>query len=210
MLISTSRIGVYGLAVSALLVSGTAAQAGLLAANSGGAIPAYTGTQFFDANFSGFTVSANVDFAVFAPGAFDAAFPGQDTSGGTDYVYAYQIANLDTDITKLTVGLDGDEPLGVIGSIADGGSTVPTNSAYVGAGPTSSAWDFTGPGALANGSTSDILIFTSAAPPEWDSATVSASWFSTQDLPSPVPEPASLVLMAMGLGLTCVRKHSRR
>ena len=195
MRISTSRIGVLGLAATAMLVGGGAAQAGILAVSSGGALPGFTGTQFFDDDFFGFTVSANVDYAVFAPGTF----PFADPSGGSDYVYAYQIDNLDTNIVQFTVGLDGDETLGSIGSIPDGASTNPDVSAYVGAGPTSAAWDFTGFGSA---QTSDVLFFTSAQAPELHSSTVSAQWANSHDLPSPLPEPATLSLLALGAAVS--------
>ncbi len=201
-----SRIGILGLAVSAVFVGGSVAQAGLLAANSGGALPGFTGTQFFDDNFFGFTVSSNVDYAVFAPGAFGAAFPGQDPSSGSDYVYAYQIDNLDTNITKFTVGLDGDETLGSIGSIPDIGAVPPSAALYVGAGPTSAAWDFT---ALGTGLSSSLLFFTSAQAPELHSSTIAADWSNSHDLPSPLPEPATLSLLAIGTGIMCVGKRRR-
>lgn len=200
MIIRTSRIGVLGLAATAVMLGGQTAEAGLLAANSGAAIPAFTGTQFFDDDFFGFTVSANVDYAVFAPGTF----PFADPSGGNDYVYAYQIDNLDTDIVQFTVGVDGDETLGSIGSIVDGGSNNPTAALYVGAGPSSAAWDFSG---FSSGQTSDILFFTAAEAPELDSSTVSAQWANTHDLPSPAPEPASLSLLALGAVLCSGRRR---
>ncbi len=204
-----SRIGVLGLTVSVILVGGSVAQAGLLSANSGGAMPGFTGTQLFDDNFFGFTVSANVDFAVFAPGTFGVAFPGLDPSAGAHYVYAYQIQNLDTDISKMTVGVDGDETLGTVGFISSLGLTDPTTSSYVGSGPTSAAWDFTVPNPLTIGNSSAVLFFTSAEAPELDLSTVAAAWSNTHDLPSPVPEPASLALMGLGLGLAIVRKNGR-
>ncbi len=206
----TSRIGVIGLAVSVLLGSGGIAEAGLLSANSGGAIPAFTGTQFFDDNFFGFTVSANVDFAVFSPGTFAAAFPGQDPSGGADFVYAYQIQNLDTDVTQMTVGLDGDEPLGSIGFVAGPGLVDPTATSFATPLPSTSArFDFTAPGAIPNGSSSAVLFFTSSAAPHLDSATVAAGWSNMHDLPSPLPEPATLGLVLAGAGMMIVGKRRR-
>lgn len=202
MIIRTSRIGVLGLASAAMLIGGGAAEAGILAANSGAALPGFTGTQLFDDNFAGFTVSANVDYAVFAPGTF----PFADPSGGAHYVYAYQIDNLDTNITKLTVGLDGDETLGSIGSIADVGAVDPSAALYVGAGPTSAAWDFTG---LGNGQSSAVLFFTSAEAPELHSSTVAAAWSNSHDLPSPLPEPATLSLLALGTIASCSGRRRR-
>lgn len=214
MISRTSRIGVLGLAVSAMFVGASVAEAGLLSANSGGALPGFTGTQLFDDpaffGVSGLSISGNVDYAVFAPGAFGAAFPGGDPSGGSDYVYAYQIENLDTNISKLTVGLDGDEPLGSVGFISDAGLVDPDNAAYVGSGPTSAAWDFTQL-ALPSGQSSAVLFFTSAAAPEWHSSTLAAtnSAANSHNLPSPLPEPATLSLLAIGTGLMCVGKRRR-
>lgn len=206
-----SRTGVVGLAISAAFMAGNAAEAGLLSANSGGAIPAFTGTQLYSNSFAGFSVNASVDYAVFAPGAFGVAFPGQDPSGGTDYVYAYQINNLtgtipaSTAISQFTVGLDGDEPLGATGFITDVGVTDPSASGYVGGGPTSVAFDFA-PQIPLDG-TSAVLFFTSAAAPELDSATVHAAWADTHELPSPLPEPATLGLLALGLVIAGGRKR---
>ena len=206
-----SRTGVVGLAVTAALMAGTAAEAGLLSANSGGAIGAFTGTQLFSNDFGGFTVNASVDYAVFAPGAFGVAFPGQDPSNGSDYVYAYQINNLPgtipaaTAISQFTVGLDGDEPLGATGFVSGIGITIPSSTGYVGSGPTSVAFDFAAN--IPFDGTSAILIFTSAAAPELDTATVHAAWADTHLLPSPSPEPATLGLLAMGLGLIGTRRR---
>jgi PEP-CTERM motif len=213
MISRASRIGVLGLAFSAMFVGGGIAEAGLLSSNNGGALPGFTGTQSFNDDFSGFTVNALVDYAVFAPGAFGAAFPGLDPSGGTDYVYAYQIDNQGagdvpaaTTITKFTVGLDGDETLGSIGSIPDIGAVAPSAALYVGAGPTSAAWDFT---TLGTGLSSSLLFFTSADAPELHSSTVAAAWNRSHDLPSPLPEPASLTLLALGAGVACFGKRRR-
>ncbi len=195
-----------GALVSGLV--GSSVSAGVLVSGGGG-MPGFTGSQLFDNGSGGFTVSANVDFAVFAPGAFGIAFPGGDPSGGADFVYAYQIENLDTDVITMTVGLDGNETLGAVGFIGDVGLVNPSASQFVGTEPTSAAWTFT-PGQLTTGLSSAILFFTSADAPELDSATVLASFADVHDLPSPVPEPASLFsLVALGAGIVFVAKRHR-
>lgn len=204
--VRATRLGVLVLGLVGAVSVGSSASAGILVSGGGG-MPAFTGSQLFNDSSSGFTISANVDFAVFAPGAFGVAFPGEDPSGGADFVYAYQIENLDTDIITMTVGLDSDESLGTIGFIGDAGLVNPTASLFVGAGPTSAAWDF-GPGTLVNGTSSAILFFTSADAPELDSATVVAAFADSHNLPSPLPEPATLSLIALGAGIVfCGRRR---
>lgn len=199
---TVSRISACGLAGSALLLGASQVQAGGdLGATFGSAIPGFSGSVNFSDSFSGFTVDADVFYAVFAPGDY----PFFDPSAGTEYVYAYEILNNDTPVTKLTVGLDGDEPLGVIG--ADISGAVPTASAFIGAGPTSAAWDFTAPDTLPMSEYSQVLFFTSAAAPEFDTATVAADWSATRELPSPTPEPATLGLMVLGLAGIAARRR---
>jgi len=224
MLSRVSRMRLY--ALIGLLVIGVhgAAQGGLLAdqvaLNTVTTLPApFSGAQTFAASggppIPGFMIvmSANVDFAVFAPGNFDAAFPGLDPSGGTEYVYAYQIKNTgDTQATSLTVGLHGDEPLGSVGFIPDNTLSLPSiapfNSQFTTGSSTSVAWDFN-QGDLTNGLSSAVLFFTSAAAPELDTATVMAQLPNTQLLPSPLPEPATIGLVLAGVCVMIVGKRRR-
>ncbi|MFA6175435.1 MAG: hypothetical protein WC765_02520, partial [Phycisphaerae bacterium] len=50
-------------------------------------IPAYSGTTAFNLSNGTSVLNANVEYAVFAPGQYT----GNDISGGSDYIYAYQI-----------------------------------------------------------------------------------------------------------------------
>lgn len=224
MLIRSSRMSLHVMAALTAILMGTAstAQAGLLADNSGGAMPAFTaqGLAFAasgevfpgSAVFNLFaTMSATMDFAVFAPGpAFDAAFPGQDTSNGTHYVYAYQFLNLDSTVINLTVGLHGDEVLGTVGFIQDAGAVDPSSFSFTGAGPTSVNWDFNvSTPLLTSGLSSAVLFFTSANAPEFDTGSITADIGDTQLVPSPLPEPATLGLLLAGVGMMVVGKRRR-
>jgi hypothetical protein len=156
---------------------------------------------------------ADVEYAVFAPGDY----PGLDPSGGSNYVYAYQILPaLDTDGTTIlgstyvswfSVGLDGDENPSGIGSDptqAILGGQPPDTSAFQGTPITTALWEYI-PTVLNvhTGAYSEVLLFTSPFVPEWDNASVSGG-FGLQDmesLPSPsnIPEPSLIVLAGLGV-----------
>ncbi len=161
-------------------------------------------------------LKADVDFAVFAPGMFGLSYgAAADPSGGTDYVYAYQIHNTaggavgDRSISSMTVGLDGDESPAGIGFVPAGG-LAPSSSSFIPAGPpfTSAAWSFN-PLLAPGGTTSEILIFTSPHGPELDNASLIGGINNTQLLPSPVPEPATFVLLSLGAVALLVIRRGR-
>ncbi|MHC4563700.1 MAG: PEP-CTERM sorting domain-containing protein [Planctomycetota bacterium] len=200
----------------ALLAIGATAHAGILATDDD-ALSAFQGTTNFYGSLFTFVTDADVDYAVYAPGTFDAAMaealPGlyyYGAGGIRDeldlidpyyHVYAYQIFALTGDnVTQMTVGLDADEVLGHIGFLAGTGDVDPTGSAFYGAPPTSARWDFAG---VAPGQASQIVFFASAGQPEWDSSTVKGFASATVSLPSPddqppAPEPGTLALLAAG------------
>ena len=181
-----------------------------------------------------YKVAADVDYAVYAPGQFDLTFgAGSDPSGGTEYVYAYQMHNRDASesstIKSLSVGLDGDSgrpghlaeplngsPLGYVSFLddvlfGDFGLDPDDSRAVPPSGPpspTSMRWDFEQNNlpTLLPGMSSDILLFTSPAEPEWDSGTLDAAWAGSGSLPSPSPEPATMGLLALG-GLAILKRR---
>jgi hypothetical protein len=192
--------------VLVVLVAASTAPAGVLN-TSPFAMSGFTGTQSFSGAVVIWTVNASVDYAVFAPGQFDLEFgAGSDPSAGAHYVYAYQLMNTGSSepIVEMTVGLDGDEIMGSVGFLA-GANVDPSSSTFP--GPTSARWEF-GPGALPTGLMSDILFFTSAYAPEFDSATVKATASASNPVPSPaIPEPFTVSLLMVGGGVLLRRKR---
>ncbi|KPK84766.1 MAG: hypothetical protein AMJ81_04845 [Phycisphaerae bacterium SM23_33] len=159
-------------------------------------------------------IAVDIEFCVYAPGQFERSYPGLDPSGGAHYVYAYEIFN-DLDphpspspgyVERFSVGLDTDEQAANIGFIDGAGQ----NPNTWGLGPQTAGWNFNDP-TLSHPSVSDVLLFTSRFGPELDTATVSGSYAlaATEYLPSPLPEPAALSLLAAGAVLVAARRRRR-
>jgi hypothetical protein len=225
-----------------LRCSAAAAVAVLLcsSASFGGLLPAdpmafhdgamtWSGTRAFSAGSGSSALRVTVDFAVYAPGAI-ATSPVlgsfADPSGGSQYVYAYQLWNDvsggSSAVTSFSVGFadvldsvkDNKLPanLGFVPAYPDG---IPPSSwgfTFPGGGVAaqSAVWDYTSP--LSQGSHSNVLIYTSPYPPEWDAASVQGGRANTQALPSPTPEPGtcSLFACAAACGIALVGMRRRR
>ncbi len=199
---------------TAALVLGlsSAALAGPLATDPG-AMPAWRGTV----SFADGILNVDVDYAVFAPGAYGVG----DPSGGLRYVYAYQGFNLSATrpFSNITVGLqnplvvfdggfDPGRPLtgGVIPLFQDSqaGSGFPSSSFR-------SIFQNSGPFTKVNpGQYSQVLIITSPNPPQFYSSSVIDEGQQVQHLlPSPIPAPAALTLLAIGGAFGARRRRGR-
>lgn len=198
--------------VAGLLVAGIALLAGPaeraaadILADDPNAMPAWQGTNSSDVTSGGMRIKVDVDFAVFAPGEY----PGDDPSGGTDYVYAYQFFNdavSDVAVCVFSVGIGtnagadniGDDPAG---PGADSG--VPPDLCTISQASASARWAFgwTDTGVeVMPGQNSTVLIYTSPNGPRWCVASVIDGGLPVPvgELPAPVPEPASAMLLLLG------------
>jgi hypothetical protein len=159
-------------------------------------------------------LDANVQYCVYAPGQFNLSYPAwDDPTDGLQYVYTYQIYNNITRtgtkpyISYFSVGISGaDEQADNIGYLIDDPNHKDPN--HFDLAGTKAGWFFDASPYLAYDSISDILYFTSPFSPELDTSTVSGGIYSCtrNDLPSPNPEPTTIVLMGAGLFVLATRK----
>jgi hypothetical protein len=211
----------FGAGLVVLLLADLAG-AGLLESDPLG-MPAWQGRHAYRAVMD--FLAVDVEYCVYAPSTDPGNVPspfedrfGTDPSGGTDYVYAYQIFNdLDPDdfpdarsLIRFSVHLDDDEDPNHIGYVElPGGGGVDPNS--WGFEPETAGWSFDP--TLNVGQVSKVLIFTSPYGPEWDRGAVSGGGLGVSDddsMPSPVPDPGTVVLVAVGAALALPRKGIRK
>ncbi|MEX0936494.1 MAG: PEP-CTERM sorting domain-containing protein [Pirellulales bacterium] len=195
------------------------------------ALPAWQGSVTFDGTTPVATnLTVEVEFAVYAPGQFSTSAalgsPVLPAGAADHYVYAYQVFNtLDGDLAfgSLSVGFqdlvdfvdDLENPANA--SFLSGFGADPSDASLIAPSgvPTSVVWDFDpllAPGDSVDGENSTVLYYTSLFPPEFDRATVigSLGTFDIQQLPSPTPEPGSLVLALAGVAMLSLYRGLRR
>lgn len=176
----------------------------------------------------GNTVTADVDWAAFAPGGLQGYLNSQaiaqvDPSGPNEVAYVYQITAVtaaNPGIDTLSVGIDQPDTRGIVlapSVVPAGGGS---EKAPTGGGDNNSSmvWSFLG-NQLHVGDTTGLLIFTSPNAPEFDFLQVSSGLAGPPVSPlvaSPsgllyIPEPTSLVLaLVCGLGLISTRRNALR
>ncbi len=190
--------------VASLLIASTAF-AGPLGSDPTG-MAGFTGTASYNAANA---LLVDLDYAVFAPGVYpDDGINGDDPSNGTEYVYAYQAFGLAGSVPMSTVTIGLLEPFGANNAMADPahvmtGGVLPMFSIVL---PNSVVTDFSFPPVVAGGYSS-VFLFTSPVPPTWvGGSVVGGGWGDLQMVPSPLPEPSTLGLLAVA-GLMILRRR---
>lgn len=195
--------------VIAAVLAGFAAgdvRAGILATDGNGLV-AWRGTAAMEHLIYGPSVAMDVDYSVYAPGDFAVSFGFEPGAG--DYVYAYQIVdNPGNYAVQLSLHLDDDEDANNISYIGASAYGFDPNVARF--ADFTALWHFNP--VLPADTDSTILYFTSPWGPEWDNAALTGNDFFSDMvnvLPSPTPEPGTLIVLAAG-GILMIGRRSIR
>lgn len=159
-----------------------------------------SGSTLFSGSLGGTAISVNVEYAVYSPGTYGGSVPAG--LSGSKYIYAYQLFNTavsNIPVNLFSVGLNSgavnlatdqcwsDSTYGTLGGIDSTGFTGFTTSTQQEA-----SYGFF-LGSIGQGQYSTVLLFSSDFGPTFDG--YGAIGGALGVLPTPVPEPATIVLL---------------
>lgn len=182
-----------------------------------GSGPGLDGAWYGSSPYADSSLNGTVDWAVFTPTQFSAAFPGSSfVPTPNELVYAYQVVNNGTsDASQMSMTLFSSADN--IGSFSNLAGTAPSSEAIVEPSPVGSAtWSFDPTTIPGNGNSSVGLAYSSPYAPAsiFGAALIDsglqASTETTVVTPSQtlagVPEPSALILLAVAAILMWLRR----
>lgn len=175
--------------------------------NHAAAYNGWTGSE----SFSTGTLAGYIDYAVFTAADFDANFDNLGYAPGDDLVYTYQVFNTGEAVISAEI-LGIANPANTIGTF-DIGDWNASSMFFDGTG--NANWQFLAPNAIPTGDSSWGLAYSSPNIPEAGAGLTvdSGQNILVTGLPTPsgtpIPEPSSLVLLAVGMLVTlgCFRRR---
>jgi hypothetical protein len=177
--------------------------------------------------YSSFSLTGSVEYVVFGPGQFNAAFPSSPYHPpANELVYAYQIDNAGTSDTSTLdqfIPSGPAHPVDTIGSFpltysGTGTGVSPSSSSFVPSPPSYQLAHWLFQGGLLTGQSSSGLAFASPNVPEDDFGSLANSGLgagadplpSPSTIPVPIPEPCTAALIAAATVTIGIRCRLRR
>ena len=180
------------------------------------ALPGWHGSEFFNFDADGRSLVGRVDYAVYDNSDQNYTYPGTAPQGGR-YIYAYQVFN-ETDpcsnvnIESLSVAiLDGVDVGEIDWFDHDVFGGVDPSVLYFSPDentPLSARFMFIYPDFLHGGEYSSNLLFSSDNSPTWGYAHVEGTSVGgmVENLPTPAPEPASIIVLGGGCLVFAIKR----